>query len=64
MHGKSVVALVAFNRLPRCCPRHAIGLQNKTQFNERALRRQYQFAGRGRRGSLYGGSSRRRLQQK
>jgi hypothetical protein len=65
-YGKSMVALVAFDRLPRCCSRYAIGVQNKTQFNERALRRKHQFAGRGRRGGLCGGPSRRcrrRLQQ-
>ncbi len=64
--GHSVVALIAFNRLPRCWPRHAIGVQNKTQFNERTLHSQHQFAGRGRGGGLCGGPSRRlrrRLQQ-
>ena len=47
MHGKSMVALVAFQRSPRCLPGDAVGVQNKTQFDKRALRRQHRFAGRG-----------------
>jgi hypothetical protein len=58
-HGKPVVPLVALDRSPSCWPHHTIGVQNKTQFNERTLRCQHQFAARGRRGGLFGGPSRR-----
>ena len=62
-HGKSVVALVVFDRLPRSQPRHAVGVQNKTQFDERALRRQHRFAPGSGRGGLLGRPGGRRLQQ-
>ncbi len=46
-HGKSMFALVAFDRLPCRRPGDAVGVENIPQFDERALRRQHRFARRG-----------------
>lgn len=60
MHRKAAVALIAFDRLPSGSPSYTVRGQNKTQFDQRALRRHDRLAGYGRRRDRRRRTSRRR----